>query len=504
MLQIQDIQTIELFLDYLKKLNGAPMFIYQEKHYSYLQMSQYTLSISQWLSKHNISALMFSISNSPLSAGLFFASWRNNIKCIPVNPRFIANELLGLIKRVKPDCVIVEPQQLSDELTHYCQQHNIKIHVLEDPMVFLTEIKQNYFSDDITLNYSVLEKTSEGITYHISSGTGGHYNFHGHYTHQILQYAYARQFDYGLNKGDISLVHLSFNHAYAFSYQLLPNLALGNCMVLASAFEAKSSLRYITQHNITALALLPTMYYQLCQESIQSGTPQHRLKHLSVAGDQPTDTLMKLVKKTFNTPLLNGLGMTEVYGYAQNLEEANQYNKLKLFHEVQIKLQPISHDELNTRNRIDNNKQSIGEIYLKTAMQPISHQDQWLPTGDYGYMDEAHNLYFLGRIKDIIVKGGSKISPLELEHYLYQMPHIKQVAVVGKADPFWGEIICACILLNANHFLTLETINLFLAPYLSSYKHIDEAHFYTHLPLNITGKIDRYRLKRELHNEQSA
>jgi acyl-coenzyme A synthetase/AMP-(fatty) acid ligase len=135
-------------------------------------------------------------------------------------------------------------------------------------------------------------------------------------------------------------------------------------------------------------------------------------------------------------------------------------------------------------------------------MQPVSHQGQWLATGDYGYVDDEHNLYFLGRIKDIIVKGGSKISPLELEHYLYQMPEIQQVAVIGKKDPIWGEIICACIVANAS--LSIKALNAFLTPYLSSYKHVDEVIFYDKLPLNISGKIDRYRLKRDLHNEPSA
>lgn len=500
MLQVEDIQSTELFLAYLKRLDNAPMFVYKNSYYTYLQIYQYTLSISQWLSDNQINKLMFSITNSPLSVSLFFASWHHKIECIPVNPRFIANELLGLIKRAQPGRVVVEPHQLSDELTHYCQQNNIKLLSVEDPIAFLAQITKHHS----TLNDDSCEKQQEGITYHISSGTNGHYNFHGHTTSQILQYAYARQFDYGLKRGDISLIHLSFNHAYAFSYQLLPNIALGNCMVLASGFEAKSALEYIEKYNITALALLPTMYYQLCQEHIPSGKPRHKLRHLSVAGDQPTDALMRLVKETFNLPLLNGLGMTEVYGYAQNLGEAKPYNKVKLFNDVQVNIKPLFHHELSTLDHLDNTKQLIGEIYLKTPMQPVSHQDQWLATGDYGYVDDERHLYFLGRIKDIIVKGGSKISPLELEHYLYQIPEIQQVVVIGKKDPIWGEIVCACIALKTNTCLPLETINAFLTPYLSSYKHIDEVIFYDKLPLNISGKIDRYRLKRELHNEPSA
>ncbi|GGG00077.1 MULTISPECIES: class I adenylate-forming enzyme family protein [Cysteiniphilum] len=492
MLTPLDIQTVDHFLAHLKRLDNTPMFIYQDQIFSYADMHDYTFSIAHWLAENNTTRVMFAINNSPLSVGLFFASWYQRVNCIPVNPRFIANELLELVKRAKPDLLMIEPKQYSDALNHYCQIQQIELVIIDNALDYLQSLKKVSGTEICDLS----QAQSEGITYHISSGTGGHYNFHGHYTQQILAYAYARQFDYGLNKGDISLVHLSFNHAYAFSYQLLPNIALGNCMVLAPSFDATTSLKLIDQYQITALALLPTMYYQLALKA-QKTPISHKLRHLSVAGDQPSEFLIHLIKKTFNASLLNGLGMTEVYGYAQNLTASSVYNKIKIFDDIKIKIEAIEHDHLKPVN--DNNK-DIGELYIKAPMQPISHQGQWLATGDYGYIDDTHHLYFLGRIKDIIVKGGSKIAPLELEHYLYQMPEIEQVAVIGKKDDIWGELVCACIATKGNQSLTLEAINTFLTPFLAAYKHIDQLYLYPQLPLNITGKIDRFRLKTEINN----
>ncbi|WHN66269.1 class I adenylate-forming enzyme family protein [Cysteiniphilum sp. QT6929] len=492
MLTPLDIQTVDHFLAYLKRLDTTPMFIYQDQVFSYADMYDYTFSLTHWLKGNNTNKVMFAIHNSPLSVGLFFASWYQRVNCIPVNPRFIANELLKIVKRAKPDLLMIEPKQYSDALNHYCQIQQIILVIIDNALDYLQSLKKA--SSTETTDFP--QAQSEGITYHISSGTGGHYNFHGHYTQQILAYAYARQFDYGLNKGDISLVHLSFNHAYAFSYQLLPNIALGNCMVLAPSFDATTSLKLIDQYQITALALLPTMYYQLALEA-QKTPINHKLRHLSVAGDQPSESLIHLIKETFNTPLLNGLGMTEVYGYAQNLTASSVYNKIKIFDDIKIKIEAIEHDHLKHVN--DDNKH-IGELYIKAPMQPISHQGQWLATGDYGYIDDTHHLYFLGRIKDIIVKGGSKIAPLELEHYLYQMPEIGQVAIIGKKDDIWGELVCSCIATKDNQSLTLEAINTFLTPFLATYKHIDQLYLYPQLPLNITGKIDRFRLKTEINN----
>ncbi|WP_440615627.1 class I adenylate-forming enzyme family protein [Cysteiniphilum sp. 6C5] len=492
MLTPLDIQTVDHFLAHLKRLDTAPMFIYQDQVLSYADMHDYTFTIAQWLKENNTTKVMFAIHNSPLSVGLFFASWHQGINCTPVNPRFIANELLELVKRAKPDLLVIEPKQYSEAISNYCQTKQIELVIIDNALDYLQNLKK---ISGIKISNSP-QTQSEGITYHISSGTGGHYNFHGHYTLQILAYAYARQFDYGLNKGDISLVHLSFNHAYAFSYQLLPNIALGNCMILAPSFDAAASLKLIEKHQITALALLPTMYYQLAVEA-QKTPINHKLRHLSVAGDQPSESLIHLIKETFNTPLLNGLGMTEVYGYAQNLTESSIYNKIKIFDDIKMKIEPIKHDDLRF---VNTEQRDIGELYIKAPMQPISHQGKWLATGDYGYIDDTHHLYFLGRIKDIIVKGGSKIAPLELEHYLYQMPQIEEVAIIGKPDEIWGELVCACIATKDNQSLTLEAINTFITPFLARYKHIDQLYLYPQLPLNITGKIDRFRLKTEINN----
>ncbi|WP_116964051.1 class I adenylate-forming enzyme family protein [Fastidiosibacter lacustris] len=500
MLEQSEIQCIEHFFDYLQRIGNHYAFIYNNEAYRYQMLHDNALKISNWLIQQNCHRLMFSISNSPFSVGLFLASWLNAIECFPVNPRFISNELLGLVKRAKPNLLIIESQQNSDVLTAYCQTERIKLYVVDAPMNFL-----NTITGTPTTKRAVnpIQHKKEGITYHISSGTGGHYNFHGHYTSQILAYAYQRQFDYGLKKGDLSLVHLSFNHAYAFSYQLLPNIALGNSMILAPSFNAKTALHYIKHYEVSALALLPTMYYQLCQQVKQKSLTNHHLRHLSVAGDQPNPMLFQLVKDTFDQPLLNGLGMTEVYGYAQNISKTNEHNKIKLFDDVKIKIQSLKSQQAYPLE-LKNTPFPIGEIYIQTPIQPISHQGVWLPTGDYGYVDNEHNLYFLGRIKDIIIKGGSNIAPLELEHYLYQIPQIKQAAVVGQKNAIWGELICACLVLKENTILTLEQVNQFLSQYLAQYKHIDKLFYYSQLPINITGKIDRYRLVRDINNETTT
>ncbi|WP_119342830.1 class I adenylate-forming enzyme family protein [Facilibium subflavum] len=482
MLHRHDIKTPEKFLAYLKDLKEKPAIIYHAHSISYQQLFEYAYRLSAWLMKKAKHQVMFATENSPLNICLYLAGWLAKKTIFAVNPRLTANELLQIIVKQNIDTLFVEKSQFTDQLRQHCLQYDISWHIVDDPIIFLSTLP-----DDATS--SIQQNQQQALTYHISSGTGGHYNLHAHTTKQILDYAYKRQFDLGLQYDDNILIALSINHAYAFSYQLLPALSLGLTLHLMPKFNAKAVAKAVIHYKITALALLPTMYHFLLQ-AITTHYPEkypHCLRYLSVAGDQPNKTLMDSVYNILNLKLLNGMGMTEVFGYAQNMTASDQYNKIKLFDDVKVKIQPLP------------NQKQIGEIYLQSPMHPVNNHDKWLQTGDFGYVDKHHFLYFLGRIKDIIIKGGSNIAPLEVEHYLYRLTKINEVAVLGKKDPIWGEIICACIAIPQNATLTLTQVNKHLTNYLATYKHIDQIYFFDTLPKNVTGKIDRYQLRRVIN-----
>ena len=72
----------------------------------------------------------------------------------------------------------------------------------------------------------------------------------------------------------------------------------------------------------------------------------------------------------------------------------------------------------------------------------------WLHTGDIGYLDEANYVHLIGRLKEMIIRGGENISPKEIEDVLLELPYVSQVKVIGVADEKYQEEICACIILK--------------------------------------------------------
>ena len=460
--------------------------IFDGQSFSYHDLIQYSKRLTTWLLGEKCHCAMFTLKNSPLNIALYLAGWQAGIDLIPVNPRLIGHELIEIINRHPPSVLFIEKVQQNASLIQICQAKTIKVVVIDDPLKFLQALPKMP-APTATENHQ-----KQSITYHISSGTGGYYQFYGHTLKQILDYAEKRQFDVGLISGDRPLITLSVNHAYAFSYQLLPALKLGLDLVILPEFDLKKLTSAIQSHNITTLALLPAMYYFLLDHIEKHfKTYSHQLRFLSIAGDQPNPKLMRKAINVLKVPLRNGIGMTEIYGYAQNITSAPAYHAVQLFEDTSVKIAPFKHGRKENKE-----KNPIGEIMIQSPMQPVNLKDAWLKSGDFGYLDSNHNLYFLGRIKDIIIKGGSNISPLELEHYLHEMAEITEVAIIGKKDLIWGEKICACIV--TCRALSLNQINRHLKTFVAPYKHIDEIFHFDTLPKNISGKIDRRLLKERI------
>ncbi|MBK2124779.1 class I adenylate-forming enzyme family protein [Fangia hongkongensis] len=487
----EKINDIDALFCHLNTYGDNRHLIFQNKQYTFKQLLQYSECICQWIEKNAFQHIMFSLKNSPLNIALYLGAWKAGVHLTPINPRLIDHELIEILKRSPPCALVLEHSQQSEKLDQLCHLLDTQFFSITDPLEFLNTLPYSKSTSKLAI------KAPESvITYHISSGTGGIYKLHGHALTQIFDYMYKRQFDLGLTAQDTLLISLSINHAYAFSYQLLPALALGLNMVILPEFSLKEVIDNIQAHHISALALLPTMYYFLFNEierlSIDNTLNLSSLRFLSVAGDQTHQSLMIKSKQLLGLSLSNGIGMTELYGYSQNTTLPSAYNAVKVFDDVNVKIEPIkNHTETEQSHK------KTGEVWIQSPMQPVNDKRQWLPTGDFGFIDSDHNLYFLGRIKDIIIKGGSNIAPIEIEHYLYQMPEIREVYVLGKKDKIWGEIVCACI--SATKHISKEELNQHLSQFISAYKMIDEIVLFDTLPKNVTGKIDRYRLREHIH-----
>ncbi len=154
-------------------------------------------------------------------------------------------------------------------------------------------------------------------------------------------------------------------------------------------------------------------------------------------------------------------------------------------------------------------KDEIGEIVVRTPTMTAGYwqnteltqqsiQNGWLHTGDLGCIDHDGFLWFRGRLKQLIVRGGSNIAPQEVEAALYQHPAVLEAAVIGIPNPDWGETVNAYVALKSGAILDEAELTAFAKERLANYKVPEKIYFLKSLPKRGVGKIDRRQLRSEV------
>ena len=125
----------------------------------------------------------------------------------------------------------------------------------------------------------------------------------------------------------------------------------------------------------------------------------------------------------------------------------------------------------------------------------------WMRTGDLAVLDAEGYCNIVGRVKDMIIRGGENIYPREIEEFLYRHPEILDVAVVGVPDHRYGEEVCACIRLRDGARVTEEEIRNFCSGQIAHHKVPRYVRFLDSFPQTVTGKIQKYLLREQIQQE---
>jgi long-chain acyl-CoA synthetase len=119
----------------------------------------------------------------------------------------------------------------------------------------------------------------------------------------------------------------------------------------------------------------------------------------------------------------------------------------------------------------------------------------WFHTGDLASRDEDGYYWFRGRLKEIIIRGGSNISPQEVEEALYTHPAVLEAGVIGLPHDIWGEVVVAVVALRDGMQATEDELRVHARQLLADYKVPERIHFLAALPKGATGKVQRKALK---------
>jgi long-chain acyl-CoA synthetase len=321
------------------------------------------------------------------------------------------------------------------------------------------------------------------------------------HTHYTLQKTVA--YDVAcidLRDRDVLVGMLALTHIFGFSLQLLTAISVGATLVILRQRDTELLLLALQRYKATKLYGLPVMFAQLVDHPSIASYDLSSLDACFVGGDAVAIALHERCKQMLGLELTEGCGMTEVIPYSVNppFGEKRLGSIGRAIPGMNLRLvNPLGTDVPQG---------DVGEIWVQSDAVMLGYwnnpqataavlQDGWLQTGDLAYQDPDGYYWFVGRQKEIIVRGGSTISPLEVEAALYQHPSVREAAVVGVPDANWGEVVWAYVALYPDSSITEAKLQAFVAERLADHKVPAAIAFLPDLPKGLTGKIHRKTLK---------
>ena len=125
----------------------------------------------------------------------------------------------------------------------------------------------------------------------------------------------------------------------------------------------------------------------------------------------------------------------------------------------------------------------------------------WMHTGDLATIDDEGYCNIVGRIKDLVIRGGENVYPREIEEFLYKHPKVQDVQVVGVPDTRFGEELCAWIMLRPGETATVDEIKAFCQGQIAHYKIPRYVKFVDAFPMTVTGKVQKFVIRDQMKVE---
>lgn len=307
---------------------------------------------------------------------------------------------------------------------------------------------------------------------------------------------------WGLHAQDRTLNYMPMFHTGGLNALCIPLLMAGGTVIIGDKFDAEEALQATNQYQTTISLFVPTMYQAMIATKYFQENQFPSMK-VFLSGGAPCPH--PIYDAFYNKGLFfkEGYGLTEAgpnnfyidreraYAKKGAVGKSMQFNEAKIISHTGKSCAPGEVGELLVRGKhmfrfYWNNKQETANIL----------QDGWLKTGDLAMMDAEGDFYIVGRRKEMIISGGENIYPQEVEQCLLRHPDVREVAVIGVGDDYWGEIVTAFIVCPHQVASLIDDLNELCHQQLGRYKIPKQMIFLDELPKTSVGKIDKKALYR--------
>ncbi len=303
----------------------------------------------------------------------------------------------------------------------------------------------------------------------------------------------------GLAEDDTMLAVTQMMHVAALTCVLLPGILTGATVVLIPLFDAAQTLDLIERWRCSYMITLPAMLRFVVEEQARHPRDVGSMRVCLAGGDTVPVTLQENFRRWFGAPVREMFGMTETVPVTCIPADAPRIGSMGVaVDSVETRVADLTGKVLGDGE--------VGELQVQSPANCVGYWNDpvatantfdhgWLRTGDLVRRDADGYFWFEGRVKQIIVRGGSNISPQEVEEALYHHPAVLEVGVIGKPDPVHGEKVVAFVALREGLTAAEQELRDFVRARIADYKTPERIVFLPALPKGLTGKVQRRDLK---------
>lgn len=498
-------RTIRYFVDKRARENPEKIYIIAPEpgfSLSYQQLKQDSIRLGKHLLKLGLKRgdkISFILGNGYQTVKIFLGTMYSGIVIAPLNLMSQPSQLEYVLNHSDTKLVFFS-QEHRERLTAAVNQVDRDIKLIEIDIDSKSIFPEDHDLSDISLP-DVTEEDDALLLY--TSGTTGLPKgvilSHKNVVAGGLYTAMAHE----LTPEDRALCSLPLYHINGEIVTAVTPLVSGGSVVMPHKFRTSDFWELISEYGCTWFSVVPTIISYLTSGSDIEGKnlKLDQLRFGRSASSALPPSLHKEFEEKFKVSIVETMGLTETAApvFSNPMDPSKRKygspglavgNRAKIIDAAGKELPLGAQGEIMIRG--DNVMKGYYKAPDKTA--EAIDPDGWLHTDDIGYLDQDGFVFVIGRIKELIIKGGENIAPKEIDEVLYKHPAVRDAAAVGIPDDVYGEEIMACVTLKPGHKVSEQELQIHCLEELGKFKTPKIVRFMDELPKGPSGKIQRLKL----------
>jgi len=470
------------------------------------------------LATAKVGLILVNINPAYRVAELEYALNKVDCKALVAMPRFKSSDYLGMIRELAPELARASPGALAAQRL----PHLRTVVWIDQPgqgrdepgvMRFSDLMARGDPGDERVPQIQRTLKATDPVNIQFTSGTTG-FPKGATLTHRnILNNGFFIGACMRLTSADRLCIPVPLYHCFGMVLGNLACLTHGAAIIYPNdSFDPLAVLETVQAEKCTGLHGVPTMFIAELQHPRFKEFDMSTLRTGIMAGSPcPIEVMKRVVGDMHLSEMTIAYGMTETSPVSCQSDVNTPLDKRistvgKVQPHLEVKIvdpasgatvAPDVPGELCTRGY------SVMHGYWDdpARTREVIDAENWMHTGDLATMDAEGYVNIVGRIKDMVIRGGENVYPREIEEFLYRHPKVQDVQVVGVPDSRYGEELCAWVIAKPGQSLTEDELRAFCKGQIAHYKVPRYIRFVEAFPSTITGKIQKFRIREMMKEE---